>query len=253
MTLTRSFATTYDEAWQQFLARPTTEDESTHAVEARARAEKSSYIAFLMPVTGRGIVDATRPVREALTAAGISDVLPSHYLHVTVLGIGLESTIRATNGNIARIMDRASRALRDVQPLTLTLKNVNSFGNAAFVEVHEDRDGLAPLRDTLVHILHQVGLPGFGQSALSAESPAPGGEAPRDQADPVNAPPFLPHMSLCYYRERYPTQRVAEILAPYREMEMGTLRMNYVTLAAVPHSDFDRFPPVTRIADLLIG
>jgi hypothetical protein len=26
-----------------------------------------------------------------------------------------------------------------------------------------------------------------------------------------------------------------------------------VTLAAVPHSDFDRFPPVTRIADLLIG
>jgi hypothetical protein len=60
-------------------------------------------------------------------------------------------------------------------------------------------------------------------------------------------------MSLCYYREQYPTQQVADILTPYREMEMGTLRMNYVTLAAVPPSDFDRFPPVTRIADLLIG
>lgn len=253
MTATRTFATTYDEAWQQFLAQPTTDDEDAHEVESRARTEKSSYIAFLMPVTGRQIVDATRPVREALTAAGIHDVLPSHYLHVTVLGIGLESTIRATNGNIARMMDRASRALRDVQPLTLTLKNVNSFGNAAFVEVHEERDGLAPLRDTLVHTLHQVGLPGFGPSALSAEAPAPGAEPPEDRADPVNAPPFLPHLSLCYYRERYPTERVAEILEPYREMEMGTLRMNYVTLAAVPHSDFDRFPPITRIADLLIG
>lgn len=253
MTATRSFSTTYDEAWQQFLARPTTDDESAHELEARSRTDKSSYIAFLMPVTGRQIVDAIRPVREALTAAGIHDVLPSHYLHVTVLGIGLESTIRTTNGNIARIMDRASRALRDVQPLTLTLKNVNSFSNAAFVEAHEERDGLAPLRDTLVHILRQVGLPGFGMSALSAEAPTPGDEAAHDQPDAVNSPPFLPHMSLCYYRERYPTQRVADIIEPYRETVMGTMRINYVTLAAVPYSDFDRFPPVTRIADLLIG
>ena len=253
MTATRPFATTYDEAWQQFRARPTTDDENAHEVEARARTEKSSYIAFLVPVTGRQIVDATRPVREALTAAGIHDVLPSHYLHITVLGIGLESAIRTTNGNIARMMDRASRALRDVQPLTLTLKNVNSFGNATFVEVHDERNGLAALRDALVSTLHQIGLPGFGSSALSAETSAPGDDAPHDQPDPVNAPPFLPHLSLCYYREQYPTERVAEILTPYREMEMGTLRMNYVTLAAVPHSDFDRFPPITRIADLLIG
>jgi 2'-5' RNA ligase len=253
MTATQHFVTTYDEAWQHFLARPTTDDVSAHEADQRAREEKSSYIAFLMPVTSRTIVDATRPVREALTAAGIHDVLPSHFLHITVLGIGLESAIRATNGNIARMMDRASRALRDVQPLTLTLKNVNSFNSAAFVEVHDDRNGLASLRDTLVRTLHQVGLSGFGESALSAEVPKPDIEPAHDQADPVNAPPFLPHMSLCYYREHYPTQQVAQILEPYREMEMGTLRMNYVTLAALPHSDFDRFPPITRIADLLIG
>lgn len=253
MTATGQFVTTYDEAWQQFLARPTTDDESAHEADQHAHAEKSSYIAFLIPVTSRAIVDATHPVREALTTAGIQDVLPSHFLHITVLGIGLESAIRVANGNIARLMDRASRALRDVQPLMLTLKNVNSFNSAAFVEVHDDRNGLAPLRDTLVRSLHQVGLPGFGKSALSAEVAPPSGEPAHDQADPVNAPPFLPHLSLCYYREHYPTQRVANILEPYREMEMGTLRMNYVTLAALPHSDFDRFPPLTRIADLLIG
>ena len=60
-------------------------------------------------------------------------------------------------------------------------------------------------------------------------------------------------MSLCYYREQYPTKKVAAILEPYRAMEISTIRMNYVTLAAVPYSDFDRFPPITRIADLLIG
>ena len=127
MTASTTFATTYEEAWQQFLARPTTTDENAHELDKRAREAKSSYMAFLVPVTSTTIVQATRPVRQALTAAGIEDVLPSHYLHITVLGLGLESTIRTVNGNIARIMDRASRALRDVQPLTLTLKGVNSF------------------------------------------------------------------------------------------------------------------------------
>ncbi len=253
MTATREYVTTFDEAWQQFRARPTTNDETAHDIGTRARAVKSSYVAFLVPVTSHGIVQATRPVREALTAAGIEEALPSHFLHITVLGVGFESAIRTTNGNIARIMDRASRAMRDIQPLTLTLKGVNSFGNAAFVEVHDDKNGLPALRDRLVSVLHQVGLAGFGASALSGEGAPSDDEAERDQADAVNAPPFLPHLSLCYYREQYPTEKVAEILEPYRDLEVGTLRMNYVTLAAVPHSDFDRFPPLTRIADLLIG
>lgn len=253
MTATRQFATTYADAWAQFTARATTNDTNADEIDDFAREKKSSYVAFLVPVTGRTIVDATRPVREALTAAGIEDVIPSHYFHITVLGIGSESAIRTTTGNIARMMDRASRALRDLQPLTLELRGVNSFGNAAFVEVHDQNNSLAALRDTLVRTLRQIGLPGFGDSALSDESPLPGGEAAHDRADSINAPPFLPHMSICYYRDQYPTRKIAEILTPYREMEMGKIRMNYVTLAAVPFSGFDRFPPITRIADLLIG
>lgn len=253
MTATRHYVTSFEEAWQQFRARPTTDVDFARDVGQRAREEKSSYVAFLVPVTGHGIVQATRPVREALSAAGIEESLPSHFLHISVLGIGFESAIRTTNGNIARIMDRASRALRDVQPLTLTLKGVNSFGNAAFVEVHDEKNGLSALRDRLVDVLHHVGLAGFGASALSGEGTVHDGEEERDRADAVNAPPYLPHLSLCYYREHYPTEKVVDILEPYRDLEVGTLRMNYVTLAAVPHSDFDRFPPLTRIADLLIG
>jgi 2'-5' RNA ligase len=253
MTAIHHYVTTYDEAWEQFRARPTTDDETAHGIGQRAREEKSSYVAFLVPVTGHSIVQATRPVREALSAAGIEESLPSHFLHITVLGIGFESAIRATSGNIARIMDRASRALRDVQPLTLTLKGVNSFSNAAFVEVHDEKNGLPMLRDRLVDVLHQIGLAGFGDSARSDEGTTRDGETEHDRADAVNAPPYLPHLSLCYYRDHYPTEQVANILEPYRDLEVGTLRMNYVTLAAVPHSDFDHFPPLTRIADLLIG
>ncbi len=253
MTATRHYVTTFDEAWQQFRARPTTDDETAHDIGRRGGAEKSSYVAFLVPVTGHSIVQATRPVREALTAAGIEEALPSHFLHITVLGIGFEAALRTTTGTIARIMDRASRALRDVQPLTLTLQGVNSFSNAAFVEVHDDKNALPALRDRLVGVLHQIGLAGFGDSARSDEGTVTDDEREHDQADAVNAPPYLPHLSLCYYRDHYPTEQVANILEPYREMEVGTLRMNYVTLAAVPHSDFDRFPPLTRIADLLIG
>jgi 2'-5' RNA ligase len=150
-------------------------------------------------------------------------------------------------------MDRTSRALRDVQPLRLTLKSVNSFPNAAFVEVHDERNGLASLRDKLVEILHSVGLPGFGPSAKSTEAAPVRGEAEQDHADRVNMPPYLPHLSICYYDRPYPTEQVAAVLEPFRAMEFGALRVNYVTLAAVPFSDYDRFPPITRIADLLIG
>lgn len=252
MTATRPFATSYDEAWQQFTAAPATEDANAHEADQEARKAKSSYIAFLIPVTGTAMVNATRPVREALSGAGIEDVLPSHYLHITVLGLGLEPAIRTAPGNIARIMDRTSRALRDVRPLRLTLKGVNSFGNAAFVEVHEERNGLASLRDTLVRTLHGLGVPGFGPAALSERAPTDG-ESAQDQPDAVNAPPYLPHLSLCYYRESYPTEKVVSVLEPYRDLDVGALRVNYVTLAAVPFSDYDRFPPITRIADLLIG
>jgi 2'-5' RNA ligase len=253
MTATKPFVTNFDEAWKEFLSHPTTADESAHEVDQQARLAKSSYVAFLIPVTGTSLVNSTRPVREALSAAGIGAVLPSHYLHVTVLGLGLESTIRRTNGNIARLMDRTSRALRDVQPLRLTLRNVNSFPNAAFVEVHDESNGLVGLRDRLVEILHNIGLPGFGPSAKSTEAAPVRGEAEQDIADRVNLPPYLPHMSICYYDHPYPTAQVAAVLEPFRETEFGTLRVNYVTLAAVPFSDYDRFPPITRIADLLIG
>jgi 2'-5' RNA ligase len=253
MTATQPFVTNFDEAWQQFTARATTEDESAHEVDQQARNAKSSYVAFLIPVTGTAVVNATRPVREALAAAGVNEVLPSHYLHITVLGIGLETVLRKTNGSIARLMDRTSRALRDVQPLRLTVRGINSFPNAAFAEVHDEGGGLVALHDRLVETLHGVGLPGFGPSAMSTQAGPASGEAEQDRADHVNMPPYLPHLSLCYYDRAYPTAQIVPVLEPFREMEIGTLRVNYVTLAAVPFSDYDRFPPITRIADLLIG
>lgn len=251
MTATRAFPTTFDEAWQDFTTQTATQDETAHSIDRQMREAKSSYMAFLIPVTGTQIIEATRPAREALTAAGIEHVLPSHYFHITVLGISLESALKA--GSIARIMDRTSRALREVQPVRLTLRGVNSFPTAAFVEVHDEDNRLTTIRDTLVGALGQLKMPGFGPSALSSEDAPAEGEAKVDNADAVNAPPYLPHMSLCYYKDAYPVARVAPVLEPYRTMEMGTMRVNYIQLAAMPYSEYDRFPEITRIADLLIG
>ncbi len=236
MTATRTYATSFDEAWTQFTARPTTEDEHAHPIHTQMHAAKSAYISFLIPVTSTQIVEATRPAREALTAAGIADVLPSHYFHISVLGISLASQLKP--GSIARIMDRTSRALRDVMPVRLHLRGVNSFPNAAFVEVH-DNGGLAPIREILRDTLQKLDLPGFAVAEGGASQAVP--------------EPFLPHMSLCYYKEPYPAAKVAEVLTPYREMEMGSVRINYLQLAAMPYSDYDRFPEITRIADLLLG
>lgn len=235
MTATQPFATSFAEAWQQFSTERTTADESAHIAYQGMRDRKSSFMAFLIPVVATSIVEATRPVREALTQAGIMDVLPSHYFHVTVLPVALANDLPA--GSIARMMDRTSRALRGIPSLRLTLRGVNSFTSAAFVEVHDPQGTISVVRNALHEAMTRTGIPGF-----AAGTPE----------DPHEAP-FLPHMSICYYRDQYPTAEVGTALEPFRDMEIGSLRVDSITLAAMPYSDYDRFPEITRIGDLLLG
>ena len=235
MTATQPFATSFTEAWQQFSTQRTTADESAFHLYQAMRERKSSFMAFLIPIVGSSIVEATRPAREALTQAGILDVLPSHYFHITVLPIALANDLPA--GSIARMMDRTSRALRGIPSLRLTLRGVNSFTNAAFVEVHDTQGTLLMVRNALREAMNRTGIPGFGAGS------------PED----LHEAPFLPHMSICYYREQYPTAEVGTALEPFRDMEIGSLRVDSIILAAMPYSDYDRFPEITRIADLLLG
>ncbi len=235
MTTTQLHATSFTEAWQQFSTQHTTADESAFTIYQGMRDRKSSFVAFLIPIVSTSIVEATRPVREALTTAGILDVLPSHYFHITVLPVILANDLPA--GSIARMMDRTSRALRGLPSLRLTLKGINSFPTSAFVEVHDERGGLIEVRNALRSAMTRTGIPGFG--AAAPENP--------DEL------PFLPHMSICYYRAHYPTAEVGTALEPFRDMEIGTVRVDSISLAAIPYSDYDRFPEITRIGDLLLG
>lgn len=237
MTATPPITSNFDETWRQFADQRTTADENAFLAYRQMRERKSSFLAFLIPVTSTAAVEATRPVRESLTQAGIADAIPSHYFHITVLPLCLAADLPA--GGIARVMDRTSRALRGYQPVRLSLRGVNSFASAAFVEVHDERDGLAGIRDALRVSLERANIPGFG--------------ADEREQNPMFAAPYLPHMSICYYRESYPTAAVGAALEPYRDTEIGSLRVDTITLAAIPYSDYDRFPEITRIADLLLA
>ncbi len=237
MTATPSIATDFDATWRHFADQRTTNAEAAHSIHAQQRERKSSYLAFLVPVVSTAVVEATRPVREALAQAGIGEVLPSHYFHITVLPVCLAADLPP--GGIARVMDRTSRALRGYQPVRIALRGVNSFPSAAFVEVHDERGGLAEIRGLLRESTERAGVPGFGLEER--------------EANPTFAAPYLPHMSLCYYREEYPTAEVGSALEPFRATEIGTMRVDTITLASVPYSDYDRFPEITRIADLLLA
>ncbi len=94
---------------------------------------------FSSRLSARALWRRRAPCARRLTTAGILDVLPSHYFHITVLPVILANDLPA--GSIARMMDRTSRALRGLPSLRLTLKGINSFPTSAFVEVHDERGG----------------------------------------------------------------------------------------------------------------
>jgi 2'-5' RNA ligase len=71
---------------------------------------------------------------------------------------------------------------------------------------------------------------------------------------PVRHPdrPYVPHLSICYYDDAYPTAAVAAAIEPYRECAFGDLWVDTIELVRIA-GDGIHYPPMETVREILLG
>lgn len=211
--------------------------ESWQTLRERGQTEQAERIFTLWsPDAGPFVVFVLRPdaataarlgaVGDALRAAGVGQVIPPGFLHITVQSLGNIGAAGLTEGIVARLADAVEATLRPVAPFGVRLRGIGSFGPAVFAGVEEtDAAGsLARMQHAVVDALLAVHLV------------------------PVRHPEraYLPHLSLCYYDCSYPAAEIAILLAPHRARDFGVLRVDAIELVRVG-GDGTPYPPMETV------
>jgi 2'-5' RNA ligase len=108
---------------------------------------------FIIPVEESRFRERLEPLRDALRPFPFVSLHPDHFLHITLLLLGLLAEERNEGGEVSRqrleeIEGSARRVLADFPTAKIRLSNLNAFPGAAFIEVHDD-GVLEGLRDVL--------------------------------------------------------------------------------------------------------
>jgi 2'-5' RNA ligase len=196
--------------WQRFQARPALTD---HWTAWGPWQEGATYLTYLVPMSSvGGLRDGLHAIHRALAAASLA-VVPPAWLHLTVQGVGFADTLSAAHRQA--LVHEAARVMRAAPAFRVRLGGANSFPDVAILEVYDDGH-IRALRHRL-----RTAVPWLAE----------GGRDPLVQ-DGVDR--FMPHLSLAYYHAGVERRAVSEALAPFRDAELGAVRVTAVQLVEVP-------------------
>ncbi len=195
-------------------------------------AENAPFYVFVVRPDAAA-VEAVRPVREALAAAGIAAVIPPGFLHITVQSLGNAGESGLTEQIDPVIAADVARALAGTAPFTLRLAAVGPFTSGVFAAVADDaQNSLARMQRAVV-------------DALLAANRAPVRHPDR---------PYQPHLSLCYFDAPHPTWAVLDALAPFRDpaADLSSLHVAALELVRVAGNG-TRYPPMETVQRIPFG
>lgn len=210
-------------AWDGFAARE--RGEVATRIWGLWSADATPFYVFVLRPDAAAIA-CLRPVRDALTNAGITAVMPAQFLHITVQSLGNLGAGGLTAAVAGRVGEDVADALAGTEPFAVRLAAVGPFGSGAFVAVHE-ADTTRPL----------VGMQRAVVDALLAANRAPVRHPDR---------PYQPHLSLCYFDAPHPTAPVLAALAPFRDADFGTFPVASLDLVRVV-GDGTPYPPMETV------
>lgn len=152
----------------------------------------------------------------------IRPVPPSTY-NITVQELGYLS--RRPNGRdeitelwLDEYLEQCHLSLRDFRPFDVTLGRVNSYTDAAFLDVH-DGGWLSRIHDVLVDFVSQP---------------------------PRTRYPYLPEFVIGQYTRQAPIGRLVPTLTPYRDMTFGTFRVSHIDVIRIPTTEAFAEPTLIR-------
>src|SRR5215210_262671 len=141
----------YDRVWERFVDERRLEF-GGHMDPSWQDGHKCSA-SLVVPEDASRFHERLEPLREALRPFPFVSLHPDHFMHITLVLLGVLVDEPGKEGEVSRerlreIEKRARIALSDVPAFPVRLANLNAFPGAAFIEAH-DRGMLDRLRDAL--------------------------------------------------------------------------------------------------------
>jgi len=146
-------------------------------------------------------------VREALRTLPFVRLHPDHFLHIAIQELGFISEAPVhrdefTRDRLDEFIAMADRPISDFGPFEITLGGVNSFTDAAFLDVHDD-GWLSRIHRRLRDFAVLPVDPRF---------------------------PYLPTLTIAHYVESAPMGRLPAILSEWRDSRFGSFTAHTVDI-----------------------
>lgn len=212
--------------WQTFRTFDQVADGRHDTADWRSRGGAYAVCLVRVPVpVVRPVLD---PCRAALAEYPFVRLHPDHFLHITLQELGFVQSAPCRPDEItpARLEEFATAAAAPLgaqAPFDLTLGGVNSFQDAAFLDVH-DRGRCARLHGRL-----------FELAAIP--------RAPRYA--------YLPHATIAHYTAEAPIDDIAATLARWRDTPFGTFPVTEIEIATLAIDQ--PYPPLETYAVIPLG
>jgi 2'-5' RNA ligase len=181
-----------------------------------------------VPVPGEALLPPINDIREALGQFPFARIHPDSFLHIPVQEIGFMCGEPKRKDDISpdrldEFLDMAGRALRDFPRFPVTLGPVNSFADAAFLDVHDD-GWLSRIQGRLIELM-----------AVS----------------PSTRYPYLPHVTIAHYDRTAPLDNLPGVLAEWRDTQLGSFVITEISVVSLDTQE--TFPPFVPIHSFPLG
>jgi len=194
--------------WQTFRSFQTLADGRHDTVDWRSH--DGVYAVCAVRVPAEKLQPTLEECRAAVGRFPFARIHPDHFLHITLqeLGFVCDRPNRVDEIAPARLEEfaaAAADAIGDWPPFTIHLGGVNSYQDAAFLDVH-DRGRCAELHLRLNEV---AAVPHLSRFA------------------------YLPHSTIAHYTAAVPSAGLAGALAPWRDVRFGSFSVTAVEIVTL--------------------
>lgn len=174
------------------------------------RSHEGVYAVCVVRVPASALATPLAECRASLAAYPFTRLHPDRFLHVSLQELGFvcgrpERTDEITPERLEEFATAAAGALADRAPFTISLGGVNSFQDAAFLDVHDD-GSCGRLHARLFELAAVARAPRYA---------------------------FLPHVTIAHYTAEAPIDGLAADLARWRDVRFVTFPVTAVEVVTL--------------------
>lgn len=208
----------YRRVWQHLRQVPSVAD-GRHEIE-EWRSERGDLIMCCVRIPSEALSSSLDRVREVLRQFPYVRIHPTSFLHIPVQELGFLTDEPRRRGDITRewldeFIGQSETPIGEYPPFTVALGGVNSFVDAAFLDVHDD-GWLSRIQGRLIDFV-----------------PIP----------PSTRYAYLPVATIAHYTQSAPIGHLAAALTPWRDQIFGTFPVASIDIVkvrtGVPYPDLE--------------